>query len=105
MYISNNSFEAYMERMAEQLETIESKVDKLLSRRNEIDGDKLLDNQDLCFLLKVTPRTLVRYRNSGLLPFTTIRRRNFYLESDVHMFIRNHFDKGKVQYPKIKKEK
>lgn len=60
---------------------------------------------NLCFLLKVSPRTLVRYRNSGLLPFKTIKRRNFYLESDVHIFIRNHFDKGKVQYPKIKKEK
>lgn len=99
MYINNTSFEAYMERFAEQLEIIESKINKLLSRRNEIGGEKLLDNQDLCFLLRVSPRTLVRYRNSGLLPFKTIKRRNFYLESDVHMFIRDHFEDGKVKYP------
>lgn len=100
MYINNTSFEAYMERLAEQLEIIESKINKLLSRRNEIGGEKLLDNQDLCFLLRVSPRTLVRYRNSGLLPFKTIKRRNFYLESDVHMFIRDHFEDGKVKYKK-----
>lgn len=104
MYINNTSFEAYMERLAEQLEVIETKINKLLSRRNEIGGEKLLDNQDLCFLLRVSPRTLVRYRNSGLLPFKTIKRRNFYLESDVHMFIRDHFDKGKVKYKKKTEE-
>ena len=102
MYINNNSFEAYMERLAERLEIIETKIDRLLSRRNEIGGEKLLDNQDLCFLLRVSPRTLVRYRNSGLLPFKTINRRNFYLESDVHMFIREHFDKGKIRYNKTR---
>ena len=100
MYIDNENFDAWMERIIERLEIMETKMDRLISRRNEIDGDKLLDNQDLCFLLKVSPRTLVRYRNSGLLPFTTIKRRNFYLESDVHTFIRNHFDNGKVSYPK-----
>lgn len=100
MYIENNSFVAYMERLAERLEIIESKIDKLLSRRNEIGGEKLLDNQDLCFLLRVSPRTLVRYRKSGLLPYKTIKRRNFYLESDVHNFIRHHFEEGKVKYKK-----
>lgn len=104
MYIENENFEGWMERIIERLENMDTKMDRLISRRNEIDGDKLLDNQDLCFLLKVTPRTLVRYRNSGLLPFTTIRRRNFYLESDVHNFIRNHFDDGKVNYKDKKKE-
>lgn len=99
MYIENNSFVAYMERLAERLEIIESKIDKLLSRRNEIGGEKLLDNQDLCFLLRVSPLTLVRYRKSGLLPYKTIKRRNFHLESDVHNFIRHHFEEGKVKYP------
>lgn len=100
MYIDNENFEGWMERLAERLEIIESKVDKLISSRNEIGGERLLDNQDLCFLLKVSPRTLVRYRNSGLLLYKTIKRRNFYLESDVHQFIRDHFEDGKVNYKK-----
>lgn len=49
---------------------------------------------------KVSPCILVRYRNSGLLPFKTIKRRNFYLESDVHIFIRERFEDGKVKYSK-----
>ena len=104
MYIDNENFDAWIERIIERLEIMETKIDRLISRRNEIDGDKLLDNQDLCFLLKVSPRTLVRYRNSGLLPFKTIKRRNFYLESDVHTFIRKHFDDGKVNYKEKKEE-
>jgi len=46
----------------------------------------------LCFMLKVSKRTLQRYRSSGKLPFKRIEQKTYYLESDVHSFIRNHFE-------------
>lgn len=38
--------------------------------RNMLDGELLLDNQDLC-MLNVSKRTLQRYRATGELPFHT----------------------------------
>ena len=40
----------------------ERKIDRLLSEHNYLNGEKLLDNQDLCFMLKVSTKTLQRYR-------------------------------------------
>ena len=36
-------------------------MDKVIKGRNCLDGAELLDNQDLCLLLKVAPRTPVSY--------------------------------------------
>jgi predicted site-specific integrase-resolvase len=60
-----------------------------------LDGELLLDNQDLCQLLHVSKRTLQRYRSTGELPFQTVYQKTYYKESDVHTFIRENFNKGK----------
>lgn len=39
------------------------------------ENEKLLDNQDLAFLLKASFRTLQRYRAKGVLPYFTIGRK------------------------------
>lgn len=62
-------------------------------QKNMLDGELLLDNQDLCMLLNVSKRTLQRYRSSGELPFQTLYQKTFYKESDVHKFIRENFNK------------
>lgn len=78
--------------LSKYLVRMDQKLDKLLKNDVQIKNDKLLDNQDLCLLLKVTNRTLQRYRNAGILPFATINRRNYYLESDVYDFIKKYFE-------------
>lgn len=59
-----------------------------------LEGERLLDNHDLCELLHVSKRTLQRYRTSGELPYQTIYHKTYYKESDVEVFIRNNFAKG-----------
>ena len=56
------------------------------------DGEELLDNQDLCLLLKVAPRTLTRYRKKGILPFLMLDGRCYYRATDVHKLIREKTD-------------
>ena len=56
-----------------------------------LDGEEVLDNQDLCLLLKVGIRTLQRYRAIGVLPYFTISGKVFYRTKDVHEFIRTRF--------------
>ena len=91
LYIDKNTFEAWMERILERIEMLNKKLEKLNNTKNQIDGDTLLDNQDLCLLLKVSNRTLQRYRSSGILAYRRIRQKTYYLESDVHKFISQEF--------------
>uniref|UniRef100_UPI000932DA58 helix-turn-helix domain-containing protein n=1 Tax=Mariniphaga anaerophila TaxID=1484053 RepID=UPI000932DA58 len=91
MYIDKELFEAWMERLLERIEVLDRKMEKLNNSKNQLNGENLLDNQDLCMLLKVSTRTLQRYRSSGLLPYRRIQQKTFYLESDVHKFICQKF--------------
>lgn len=96
MRIDDEIFESNITALAKLIKRVEEKVDKLLEADNSIMGERLLDNQDLCLFLKVSPRTLQRYRQMKILPFKTIRKRNYYRESDVKIFVEKYFD-GKTE--------
>ena len=49
MYIDKENFVAWMERIMDRLDMQDKKIDRLLSGHNYLNGEKLLDNQDLCF--------------------------------------------------------
>lgn len=93
MYIDKERFEAWMERLLERLEMIERALEKLTRRQNMLDGERLYDNQDVCQLLNISKRTLQRYRSNRELPYHTIYHKTYYKESDIHTFIRTHFDR------------
>jgi hypothetical protein len=59
-------------------------------------GELLFDNQDLCLILRVSRRTLQRYRTSGVLPYKQTDQKIYYLESDVRKFVEEHLQKPKV---------
>ncbi len=91
MYIDQKYFDSWMQRLLSQVELVQRKVDKLGNNDNVINDEVLLDNQDLCLLLKVSKRTLQRFRSSGKLPYKRIGKKTYYLESDVHKFIQKGF--------------
>ena len=68
------------------------KIDRLLNSQNCLDGEKLLDNQDLCFMLKVSVKTLQRYRKKGILPYLLLDGKYYYRASDIHKLIRERTD-------------
>ena len=82
MYIDREDFTAWMERIMDRFDMQDKKMD----------GEELLDNQDLCLLLKVAPRTLTRYRKKGILPFLMLDGRCYYRATDVHKLIREKTD-------------
>ena len=65
-------------------------------------SDKILDNQDLAFLLKVSFRTLQRYRASGKLPYFMISHKTYYRAADIRVFIQENADCK--TYERFKKE-
>src|SRR3546814_7904376 len=81
-----------MERLMGRLDMLGDNINELQKKRNSIDGEELLDNQDLLQMLKISNRSLQRYRSIGKLPYYTISGKLYYKLSDVHQFIRNSFN-------------
>ncbi|MDP2159485.1 MAG: helix-turn-helix domain-containing protein, partial [Flavobacterium sp.] len=92
MNIDRIEFIAWMERIMERFDILKDHINASQKQRNSIDGEELLDNQDLLQMLKVSSRSLQRYRSTGKLPYYTISGKLYYKLSDVHQFIRESFN-------------
>lgn len=93
MYINNEDFEEWMQKLSKKLNDMGQDLKSLINTKEVFDADeKLLDNQDLAFLLKVSYRTLQRYRTSGKLPYFMIAHKTYYRTLDVREFVRSHMD-------------
>ena len=75
------------ETFLEWMERIMKRFDDL----KMIDGEPLLDNQEVCLMLQISKRTLQRYRASGTLPFHIVYHKTWYLESEILAFMQTHF--------------
>ena len=53
MYMDIEKFENWMERIMERFDRTEKLLERVLKKNNTLDGEEVLDNQDLCLLLKV----------------------------------------------------
>ncbi len=83
------------EQLVKRFDRIDRHLEKMAMKEKLLEGERLLDNQDVCQLLNVSKRTLQRYRSSGELPYQMLYHKTFYRESDVEAFIKANFQKGK----------
>jgi hypothetical protein len=96
MFIEKEYLESWMKRIMERFDRLENSITKPSEKeRPAINGELLFDNQDLCFMLNCSKRSLQRYRVSGLLPCRRINQKTYYLESDVKKFIQDNLQKPK----------
>ena len=103
MYIDNENFDKWMEKLSKKLGEIGQNLQSLINTDNVLgENDKILDNQDLAFLLKVSPRTLQRYRTGGKLPYFMIGHKTYYRASDIRAFVQENADCK--TYERFKKE-
>jgi hypothetical protein len=102
MNIDRIEFMAWMERIMERFDILMEIVNRDKNQLAVIDGEELLDNQDILQMLKISARSLQRYRSSGKLPYYTISGKIYYKLSDVHQFVRESFT---VSMPKIKSQR
>jgi hypothetical protein len=93
MYLDNEEFEKWMVKLSKKLDDIGQDLKSVLNTHEVFAGDeKLLDNQDLAFLLKVSKRTLQRYRSGKMPPYFMVAHKTYYRVSDVREFVRRHID-------------
>ena len=93
MFVNDNYFNECMERLYRKLNEIGKDLKSLINTNEVFDkDDKLLDNQDLCLMLHISPRTLQRYRTGGNLPFLKCGQKIYYKASDVRQFVYKNGD-------------
>jgi DNA-binding transcriptional MerR regulator len=57
-----------------------------------INHDELISSSEAAAMLKVSPRTIVRYRNSGLFPYIQYSKRAFlYKKKDIILFLESRY--------------
>jgi hypothetical protein len=66
-------------------------------------GEKWMDNTEVCKLLQISGRTLQTYRDNGTLPYSRIGRKCYYRASDAEKFIVSHkTETDKIQQFRLK---
>lgn len=89
------TFEGWMKRIMERFDRNEQLIASLTGKEYKevkyLDGERLLDNQDLCELLNTSKRSIQRYRSSGTLKYQLLWHKVYYKESDVQEFLKTHF--------------
>lgn len=81
--IEARTFEAMMERF----EAFTRKVESLCRQHKDKALKNWLDNQDVCVIMNISPRTLQTLRDSGKLAYTQIHRKMYYKPLDVEKVI------------------
>lgn len=75
------------EDMRMALELLKKKVEALSQRHLPKRMGRWLDNQEVCAILRISPRTLQSLRSTGVLSYTQIDRRTYYQEKDVMQLV------------------
>ena len=95
---------------AKTFETILSKFEGFAKRMEHLcrlHGDKgmceWLDNQDVCLLLNISPRTLQTLRDNGTLAYSQISHKTWYKPEDVEKILSLVEDRRKQAAYKEKK--
>jgi len=58
-------------------------------------GEKWLDIQETCQLLKISKRTLQNYRDNGILPYSQIAGKIYFKASDIQSHLEKHYTRPK----------
>lgn len=75
------------EAMAKRIEHASRLTDDICERHREKTMGEWMDNQDVCLLLGVSPRTLQTLRDNGTLAYSQISHKVYYRLEDVRQLI------------------
>jgi len=75
------------EAMLSKFESFAKRMEHLCRQNGDRDISEWLDNQDVCLLLKISPRTLQTLRDNGTLAYTQISHKTYYKPGDVEKIL------------------
>lgn len=77
--------DAAISKIFDRLDAIETKIDGY--KKHVIDGREMIDNADLCKILKISKRSIYRYRRNGELRPRKLGGKLYYNLEDVNKLI------------------
>ena len=83
--IERKAFEALMMDVS----SLTEKVNRLCGRESDRRMAKWMDNEEVCRLLRLSPRTLQTMRDKGLIACSQIGKKFYYRREDVESLVTN----------------
>lgn len=80
--LDRDTFLEWMERIMSRFDHLKQTIPDI-PQRPMLNGEPLLDNQEVCQILNISLRTLQTYRSIRMLPYTQIEYKMFYKPEDV----------------------
>lgn len=75
------------EAMVTTFDRFVSRMDAICRRHGEKTMSEWMDNQDVCRMLNISPRTLQTLRNNGTLAYSQINHKTYYRPEDVQRIV------------------
>ena len=82
--IETKTFEAMLARF----EIFADRLERLCQTHNDKGEKWWMDNQDVCLLLNISPRTLQTLRDNGTLAYSQICHKTYYKPKDVEKILK-----------------
>lgn len=71
------------EKMLSKFEYFANRLEQVIQKNEDKKMSDWMDNQDVCLLLNISPRTLQTLRDNGTLAFSRISHKIYYKACDV----------------------
>lgn len=84
---------ATYERTIKEIENFLDSVQTLIQETSQKQKSEWLDNQEVCLLLKISPRTLQNLRDTGQISYSQLERKIYYKKEDINKYIEKHTPK------------
>lgn len=81
--VERKAFEAMVKRIEELTQKVET-----MYRNSSKEKIQWLDGQDVCSMLRISPRTLQTYRDKGILSYSQINHKIFYKILDIEKILK-----------------
>lgn len=75
------------EAMLSKFEVFADRMEELCTLYGDMSQRTWLDNQDVCLMLNISPRTLQTLRDNGTLPYSQICHKTYYKPEDVERIL------------------
>ena len=89
--------------MLSKFKDFATRLEYLCRLHGDKDMSEWMDNQDVCMLLNISPRTLQTLRDNGTLAYTQISHKTYYKPEDVERIVPLVEDRRKKNTYKGKK--